>query len=1336
METNKLETTVKDLIKKNVLFVEEYFFTSIKKSTNNIGVDIYGNLIEIIHFKRKVLIPGLASASKNNTNNINNILPPSRTQEDSDALNYYKMTYAFGYLESINSKINNEELISDFKELTEKNKLIGGSWKEFIKLKDFEKIKEFENDKVLVIQNDAIRVIDESCQLKGIVVRRGGILLLDDNNIDIKVNFILIESGGLLQAGSKYNDRYRIKNKINIILTNNINGIKESCCVTSQYSYMVYNPGITLFQEAYSYINILEEKYKTLKEVKDYDKLLNYYLDLPKEKDIPIKKIKEKILSMSPSDYTGNPYNNSVCNKFGEKVIGVGFNGNYHLAGEVENKREYSGTWNCIKSNNSNSKVKPEDDEKEITKSHTNDNINQTTEIHIGKNELLTVNAPNNNIENSYPLCWCRLDNDIYKRGSNMIKINPLFIDDKDDNSFKQWKKGSQIVITCKTKKYTAGNDCIGMNPIWVDNKDKYNIHRNKIANREFLIKKYLLRTDKKVVPNDIKLPDQDDTFEYTGVEVATIDRLEYTKDNIFTGEIYLQKPLKFNHNSIKTIITNSEFDNLTIDTTLHVGLLTRNITIISEFIDSTNDLCNFTSDIWKKDIYCSCCNNGEFINGSIVGNYLNRTDNKDTTDIAVAAYQTKNEKDYYYYSSIETPENIVYGHWIFQTENIKGSNAVFGGHQMFMNGSSVSLDGVEMKYLGTPANFGSIGRYPVHFHLCGFTKSNKEYIIPHLPRESSIQNCSITNSFNRWIVLHGTHEANIKNNIGFISYGAGFFTEDGTEINNTFEHNLGICTLPANRNKYWNPLYIYPSIISDIGPTSTFWIKNNQNRLLRNVACNSPSPVIGIWAVPVITSKLRGLSTVCCGDEVLKLPSLCSQDTCATSMNIFKKNNINGFFMKNSSNKIGWIPRYLNTKFYYDDQNCVIGANKNSNNPYKLWAENVIYCMYGGMSEFPEAIGIPVGDYYGRGAFAGSCGENIGIELFNLKYNEDNTIEIVKNNQVEGIPQFMPYNAQNSTVYSWGTQDTYFTSCWGGTKGENRYLYQPIVEFKTNKDILYALGNEATYNIIPKVFSNWLTFNLGPSLGTLWGGAGWTKGSPTWLINCCFLSEGGGERAVNSNNNFSSIDSSNYTVASVDPKMSTIWSSVCGDGVNQYDGAIFIIHNLIVDGGIGLPPNKTIISGPKTFISSESQIYNLEFNDHKYTALNHYYFIRTSYDHWKKAFKSFKGLYRIYTVNKIINKLEYIASTDMSTIRFSDFNNEIKYPYLMNDSMKLLSISDKFNSNNGSDGLKNINYKYINNYNPEWRDIVINSQIGHFINRYGICIGNSICFMLGLIKI
>eukprot|EP00854_Cymbomonas_tetramitiformis_P022945 gene22945-27749_t len=113
------------------------------------------------------------------------------------------------------------------------------------------------------------------------------------------------------------------------------------------------------------------------------------------------------------------------------------------------------------------------------------------------------------------------------------------------------------------------------------------------------------------------------------------------------------------------------------------------------------------------------------------------------------------------------------------------------------------------------------------------------------------------------------------RNNVGFLGYGSGYFLEDGTEMDNVIDHNTGIAALSTIHNKYWNPAPVYSFVATDYSVMSAFWFKNNLNTMSRNLACNSPSPVLAVWYVPQKTQILRGPSAICIGNPDLDLPGI-----------------------------------------------------------------------------------------------------------------------------------------------------------------------------------------------------------------------------------------------------------------------------------------------------------------------------------------------------------------------------------------------------------------------------------------------------------------------------
>ena len=75
-------------------------------------------------------------------------------------------------------------------------------------------------------------------------MRHGATLFINDQSTRIRTQFILIESGGLFQAGSKWNNSYRFQSPLSIILTHPKEGYSANKNVASQYSYTVYAPGV------------------------------------------------------------------------------------------------------------------------------------------------------------------------------------------------------------------------------------------------------------------------------------------------------------------------------------------------------------------------------------------------------------------------------------------------------------------------------------------------------------------------------------------------------------------------------------------------------------------------------------------------------------------------------------------------------------------------------------------------------------------------------------------------------------------------------------------------------------------------------------------------------------------------------------------------------------------------------------------------------------------------------------------------------------------------------------------------------------------------------------
>ncbi len=140
-------------------------------------------------------------------------------------------------------------------------------------------------------------------------------------------------------------------------------------------------------------------------------------------------------------------------------------------------------------------------------------------------------------------------------------------------------------------------------------------------------------------------------------------------------------------------------------------------------------------------------------------------------------------------------------------------------GHSLYHQFSRGGMSYARFAHLGKE---GVLGRYSIHFHLCGDSM-----------RGSSLQGLAIVDSHNRWITIHGTEYLVVRDCVGYQSVGHGFFLEDGTEVNNLLDHNLGVQAYRAKR---------LPEQVLSFDPNdgAAYWWANGRNTLVRNVSCEN----------------------------------------------------------------------------------------------------------------------------------------------------------------------------------------------------------------------------------------------------------------------------------------------------------------------------------------------------------------------------------------------------------------------------------------------------------------------------------------------------------------
>lgn len=189
-----------------------------------------------------------------------------------------------------------------------------------------------------------------------------------------------------------------------------------------------------------------------------------------------------------------------------------------------------------------------------------------------------------------------------------------------------------------------------------------------------------------------------------------------------------------------------------------------------------------------------------------------------------------------------------------------------FGGHLKVERGfRAAHVSGVELQHMGQQ----TMGHYPIHFHMNGDVDEKGGY---HPP--TYIQHVSIHHSFSRCVTIHGTNGLLVKDVVGYDTLGHCFFTEDGPEERNTFDHCLGLVVragtlLPSDRDsKMCRDITddAFPGYVAnprqDCSATSTFWIANPNNNLVNCSAAGSEET--GFWFIfhHVPTGPSEGMYT------------------------------------------------------------------------------------------------------------------------------------------------------------------------------------------------------------------------------------------------------------------------------------------------------------------------------------------------------------------------------------------------------------------------------------------------------------------------------------------
>lgn len=175
------------------------------------------------------------------------------------------------------------------------------------------------------------------------------------------------------------------------------------------------------------------------------------------------------------------------------------------------------------------------------------------------------------------------------------------------------------------------------------------------------------------------------------------------------------------------------------------------------------------------------------------------------------------------------------------------GTGDGFGGHTMIMaSAGQITIDSVQFDRMGQT---GRLGRYPIHWHVAGDRAGD------------ILRGASITNSNNRGVTVHGTHNLLIQDVVLHDVHGHGFFMEDAVETGNEYRSNIAFGIHKVGRSEEvgdFAPDVNDPFIVDThdhVGQnanrflsSAAYWITNPDNTWVGNISAGSEGT--GFWFI------------------------------------------------------------------------------------------------------------------------------------------------------------------------------------------------------------------------------------------------------------------------------------------------------------------------------------------------------------------------------------------------------------------------------------------------------------------------------------------------------
>lgn len=1129
-------------------------------------------------------------------------------------------------------------------------------------------------------------IVDSNVDVEGIVVRKGGILLISPLCTSIKCQFILVESGGILQIGSHYNEEYKFEGNLEIMLTHPNEGFTKLGVVASQYSFNIYHPGAT--------------------EV---------------ETDDDPKRI---------SDYNNIQL---LRNTFGPKVLAAGFNGTIEMATKIPEYKAYNGTWNAKKM-----------DGNEFI--GYKDMMTYLDESDPDSKSTAKLNA----LPQAYPCVWARLDDAIFDIGSFTIKLDPedvgrWLIDWKKGD--KIIITGRNPVQT--TVKFDPwGQLPIHMDsddPVSFD----ANVQATKSYQDQFLpaagetnppLKQYGFE---KATIESVDIVSGVITLQKPLQFVhdsshTTINRDLPDAPDDLTKTIKVQSCLHVGLLTRRVKITSllnnggSGFNRLKSQLPeIELGKWSGP----RYYVQCNTNKVNASG----SEIYSKCYENFPETNEKYCGNITNL----DTEPLGVWHYDTVGLSGPNSLLGGHTMFRGGSSTWIDGVETTKmGTPGGFGTVARYawhyhMAQSPTFFNG----YLRPTG--GSVYGVVPDVNSLDF-RDQKMW-----RRLVTLQNGSAHQLFTRHVSCHGTNDVTVRNQVIFFNMGHQNMAEGGTEIFVNFDHMLSSCTMQCLYNKYTNPIPISGQIGSDFAYSSAFWLKSNSTNVSRNVTCGLSSGSVAFWQVPIRISALRDPTTLILGDPILGLPGSATYVNAENNLSPTLTTWDDVKDELKLENPCYNPTEFENLGLIYKDSKCNVMNTDNAFNPIGLQAENVVYQAMT-LSNFPEYFQLaPVGyipqtesfattpnfafndpakslvgfqprpqfqpfnsqfsntdspsasgSVYTEARWGGENPKGFPFQPISAEYLEAyETNGLTKSELIEGT--MMPYVISGLLTYStiaagdltpnfWSKQTpVYFISCC--CLETSFRVREPDLTF-----------NETTPGAQPP-FASWSTLTNPDSTTNVLGEGNINGGNPVY-----------------------------YSVLQV---------SAGGNGNQSYGALFHAFVNCIFDGGFAIPSNSSIFGGEKSFLGDSVRLASSEYNTGKGSLNNLFCFdlpVDKAIDFFPAGFYKNRA-YNLKTVSIFDRKndqawiLESDEGLTASGTPGTGFKSDSypviaqtmpKIPYMFGVDNKLLRIST-------ADVPES---RIFNSTRPDWFDIAANAMLRSFITPKAIEYGDKIGLELSFI--